>query len=96
VTPKVWADLISLLVSRYIRGEWPSPGEGGSRQDGGLGAGPGARGEAAVAEAEDPFVPGRLYDVYVAATDVELFTAGTPSRVTVSENTYLPASFIAR
>jgi hypothetical protein len=42
------------------------------------------------------FVPGRLYDVYVAATDVELFTAGTPSRVTVSENTYLPASFIAR
>jgi len=42
------------------------------------------------------FVAGQSYDVYVAATDVELAGTATPSRVTVSENTYLPAFFIAR
>ncbi len=46
--------------------------------------------------ASGTFATGRAYDVYVAATDVELASTVTPTRVTVSENTYLPASFVAR
>ncbi len=41
------------------------------------------------------FTSGRRYDVYVAATDVEALPEMSPSRVTVSENTYLPTSFTA-
>ena len=41
------------------------------------------------------FTTGQRYDVYVAATNVDLTSLVAPTRVLVSENTYLPASFVA-
>lgn len=42
------------------------------------------------------FAAGRSYDVFVAATDVDLASASTPTRVAASENTYLPTTFSAQ
>jgi hypothetical protein len=43
------------------------------------------------------FVAGAAYDVYVAATDVDMVNAGAqPAQVAVSENTFFPASFVSR
>ena len=52
--------------------------------------------EASASFAAGTFEAGRVYDVYVAATDVDLASTTMPTRVTVSENTYLPANFIAQ
>jgi hypothetical protein len=42
------------------------------------------------------FTSGAAYDVYVAATDADLVNAGPPpAQVAVSEDTFLPASFVA-
>lgn len=42
------------------------------------------------------FTPGLRYDVYVAATNVDLASLVAPTRVLASENIYLPASFVAQ
>ncbi|MBF5041333.1 hypothetical protein FGE12_02970 [Aggregicoccus sp. 17bor-14] len=42
------------------------------------------------------FSAGKIYDVYVAATDVDESSVSRPERLSVSENTYLPASFTAQ
>jgi hypothetical protein len=42
------------------------------------------------------FTPGRRYDVYVAATSVDLSQLSIPARVSVSENTYSPETFVAQ
>ena len=42
------------------------------------------------------FAAGAAYDVYVAATDADMLNAGAPpAQVAVSENTFLPASFVS-
>ncbi len=42
------------------------------------------------------FTVGQSYDVYVAATSVDLGQSALPARVSVSENTYYPQTFIAQ
>jgi hypothetical protein len=43
------------------------------------------------------FAAGSAYDVYVAATDADMVGPGAPpAQVAVSENTFFPASFVAR
>ncbi len=42
------------------------------------------------------FIPGRHYDVYVAAASVDISQPGIPALVSVSENTYYPQSFVAQ
>jgi len=41
------------------------------------------------------FTPGNAYDVYVTATDADMSGVAVPTRVSASENSYTPASFIA-
>ncbi len=44
---------------------------------------------------KDTFVSGTAYDVYVAATSVDMLDGGVPAQLSVSENSYQPASFTA-
>lgn len=42
------------------------------------------------------FTAGQAYDVYVAATDADMVGRARPTQVAVTENTLLPAGFVAR
>jgi len=53
----------------------------------------------AVTSADFPagtFVPGRSYDVFVAATDADMVNGAVPTQVSVAENVFDYASFTAR